>query len=77
MPKAPKPTALQLSAFGDIRRRRRDQLRSGGGLNPWVFGVGFGVFVFGVLGGLGFRVWEFPKIRGTLFWGPYNKDPTI
>ena len=19
----------------------------------------------------------FPKIRGTLFWGPYNKDPTI
>ena len=23
------------------------------------------------------RIWEFPKIRGTLFWGPYNKDPTI
>ena len=21
--------------------------------------------------------WEFPKIGGTLFWGPYNKDPTI
>ena len=21
--------------------------------------------------------WEFPKIRGTLFWVPYNKDPTI
>ena len=21
--------------------------------------------------------WEFPKIRGTSFWGPYNKDPTI
>ena len=22
--------------------------------------------------------WEFPKIRGTLSWGPYiNKDPTI
>ena len=20
---------------------------------------------------------EFPKIRGTLSWGPYNKDPTI
>ena len=19
--------------------------------------------------------WEFPKIRGTVFWGPYNKDP--
>ena len=19
-------------------------------------------------------LWEFPKIRGTLFWGPYNKD---
>ena len=22
-------------------------------------------------------IWEFPKIRDTLFWGPYNKDPTI
>ena len=22
-------------------------------------------------------VWKFPKIRGTLFWGPDNKDPTI
>ena len=22
-------------------------------------------------------MWEFPKIRGTLFWGPDNKDPTI
>ena len=21
--------------------------------------------------------WDFPKIRGTFFWGPYNKDPTI
>ena len=21
-------------------------------------------------------IWQFPKIRGTLFWGPYNKDPT-
>ena len=20
--------------------------------------------------------WGFPKIRGTLFWGPDNKDPT-
>ena len=20
---------------------------------------------------------EFPKIRGILFWGPYNKDPTM
>ena len=20
---------------------------------------------------------EFPKSGGTLFWGPYNKDPTI
>ena len=25
---------------------------------------------------LGF-ICEFPKIRGTLFGGPYNKDPTI
>ena len=22
-------------------------------------------------------IWEFPKIRGTLSGGPYNKDPTI
>ena len=22
-------------------------------------------------------MWKFPKIRATLFWGPYNKDPTI
>ena len=22
-------------------------------------------------------IWELPKIRDTLFWGPYNKDPTI
>ena len=22
-------------------------------------------------------IWEFPKIRGTLFWCPCNKDPTI
>ena len=22
-------------------------------------------------------MWEFPKIRGTLFWGPYNENPTI
>ena len=22
-------------------------------------------------------IWEFPKIRGTLYWGPCNKDPTI
>ena len=21
--------------------------------------------------------WDFPKIWGTLFWGPYDKDPTI
>ena len=25
----------------------------------------------------GSSIWEFPKIRGTLFWGPYKKDPTI
>ena len=22
-------------------------------------------------------IWEFPKIRITVCWGPYNKDPTI
>ena len=32
--------------------------------------------VEGPSGNAGF-IWEFPKIRGTLFWGPYTKDPTI
>ena len=22
-------------------------------------------------------IWEFPIIRGSFFWGLYNKDPTI
>ena len=22
-------------------------------------------------------IWEFLKIRGTLLWGAYNKDPTL
>ena len=22
-------------------------------------------------------IWEFPKIRGTSFGGPYNKDPNF
>ena len=22
-------------------------------------------------------IWEFPKIGGAIFWGPYKKDPTI
>ena len=26
--------------------------------------------------GMPATTWEFPQIRGTLFWGPYNKDPT-
>ena len=25
----------------------------------------------------GLPKWEFPKIRGSLFVGPYNRDPTI
>ena len=24
-----------------------------------------------------YYIWEFPKIRGTLFWGPHYKDPII
>ena len=24
-----------------------------------------------------FPIWGFAKIRGTLLWGPYNKDPTM
>ena len=35
-----------------------------------VEGFGFGFWL------QGFGIGEFPKIRGTLFWGPYNKDPT-
>ena len=23
------------------------------------------------------KIWEFPTIRGTLFWRPYSRDPTI
>ena len=26
---------------------------------------------------LAIQTWEFPKIRGTLFGSPYNKDPSI
>ena len=22
-------------------------------------------------------IWDFQKIKGTLFWGPFNEDPTI
>ena len=37
------------------------------GLGPYrTSGCGFGDF----------GIWEFPKIGGTLLWGPYNK-PTI
>ena len=44
-----------------------------------VYGLAVGAW------GYGFRIqrlrsegiWEFPKIRGTLFWGRFNKDPTI
>ena len=32
---------------------------------------------FYMVAGFGVKTWEFPKIRGTLFWGPSNKDPTI
>ena len=51
-------------------------------------GSGFGVSECRIQGS-GFRVlfgasalriqdiWEFPEIVGTLFWGPYNKDPAI
>ena len=27
-------------------------------------------------GSKSYIIWGFPKIRGTLCWGPYNKDPT-
>ena len=22
-------------------------------------------------------IWEFPKMRGSACWGPYNKDPSV
>ena len=60
------------------------------GLGFRVLGLGFWVQEASRSPGCNFRVfnpeirtvehgtaWEFPKIRGTLFWGPYNKDPTI
>ena len=34
-------------------------------------------FSLGFYAGLCTHIWEFPTIRGTLFWGPNNKDPTI
>ena len=36
---------------------------------------GHGLGVFGGL--IEGPKWEFPKIRGNLFWGPYNRDPSI
>ena len=27
--------------------------------------------------GVSVNIWESPKIRDTLFWGTYTKDPTI
>ena len=47
-----------------------------------VEGSRFRVEAVGSRGGAGLEyctthIWEFPKIRGTLFWGPYNKDPTV
>ena len=48
-----------------------DQAVPGLGLG-FCFGFsGFGFVYFG------FGMWEFPRIRGTLFGGPYNTDPTI
>ena len=44
----------------------------GFGSLPKIRGTLFGVPLKGSIKGL-----EFPKIRGTLLWGPYNKDPTI
>ena len=56
-----------------VRQGFREFLNRGGG-PPW---LSFGRLVWKGLGFMGFEFWEFPKIRGTLFLGPYNKDPTI
>ena len=49
-------------------RLRADE-RLGLGLTGWMSAACF----------LEFKksIWGVPKIRGTLFWGPYNKDPII
>ena len=48
-------------------RLRADE-RLGLGLTGWMSAACFLEFK---------SIWGFPKIRGTLFWGPYNKDPII
>ena len=64
----PRSTPSQPSHGGlEVRRRRSEtQSRHRQPLETQFFG----------LEAMGF-MWEFPKIRGTLFWGLYNKDPTI
>ena len=44
----------------------------------FIRGLGIGLWLEDVRG-LSFRMAkrEFSKVRGTLFGGPYNKDPTI
>ena len=39
-------------------------------------GMVFGCRCYSPQEELALDTWEFPKIGGTLFWGPYNKDPT-
>ena len=58
-----------------------DRYRSTGGLlvGCSIGGAYYRVAGYSMAGFLGVRgvmIGEFPKIRGTLFWGPYNKDPT-
>ena len=37
----------------------------------------FGLGILATAVCLGVSIWDLPKQRGTLFWGPYHKDPTI
>ena len=40
------------------------------------FAVGWGLLKRGKVRVRVEGMWEFPKIGVTLFWGPFNKDPT-
>ena len=46
-------------------------------LGTWGLGAGCRIASSGCVAPPSRKTWEFPIIRGTLFWAPYNKDPAI
>ena len=65
------------------QHRRAPDAASEGLKFTWVFRA-HEIKSFGLVKVAAFRVHgvlrpirEFPKIRGTLFWGPYDTDPTM